>query len=120
MNNLMIFEGKEVEVFENNEEVLFELYSTAMALGFVTRAKNKQYPHKTRIRKVLSNAEITTVVHGVQQYLSESQLYDFMLEARTEKCKVFRKWVTDEVLPTIRKHGAYMTENTVERALTDH
>ena len=107
-NNLMMFEGKNVEVVECEGKVLFELYSTAMALGFVTKARSKEYPHKTRIHKVLSNAEISTVVQGVQQYLTESQLYDFMLEARTEKCKVFRKWVTNEVLPQIRMTGGYI------------
>lgn len=35
-------------------------------------------------------------------------LYDFMLEARTEKCKAFRKWVTEEVIPQIRKTGGYI------------
>ncbi|WP_317050744.1 BRO family protein, partial [Clostridium neonatale] len=56
----------------------------------------------------LQNAEIKPFVHGVQKYLTESQLYDFMIEAKTDKCKSFRKWVTNEVLPTIRKTGGYV------------
>ena len=38
------------------------------------------------------------------------------IRARAEQ---FERWIFDEVLPAIRKHGAYMTEQTIERALTD-
>ncbi|CAI3647818.1 BRO family protein [Clostridium neonatale] len=104
-----IFEGTPVEIItDKNGEPLFELYSTGMALGYITNADDKQYPHKTRIEKTLQNAEIKPFVHGVQKYLTESQLYDFMFEAKTDKCKSFRKWVTNEVLPTIRKTGGYV------------
>lgn len=114
MNDIKIFEQCEVQIIIQNDEPLFELYSTAMALGYVTTARGKEYPHKVRIEKVISNAEITPVVHNEQQYLTESQLYDFMLEARTDKCKPFRKWLTDEVVPSIRKNGCYITENATK------
>ncbi|WP_317118846.1 helix-turn-helix domain-containing protein, partial [Clostridium neonatale] len=72
-----IFEGTPVEIItDKNGEPLFELYSTGMALGYITNADDKQYPHKTRIEKTLQNAEIKPFVHGVQKYLTESQLYD--------------------------------------------
>lgn len=118
-NNLSkVFEGANVQIIvDENNEPLFELYSTGAALGYITAAKGKNYPHKTRIEKTVENAEISTVVHGVQQYLTESQLYDFMFEAHTDKCKPFRKWVTNEVLPTIRKTGCYITESAVEESI---
>ena len=118
-NNLStVFEGNDVQIIvDENDELLFELYSTGAALGYVTTAKGKNYPHKTRIEKTVENAEISTVVHGVQQYLTESQLYDFMLEARTDKCKPFRKWVVEEVLPTIRKTGCYITESATTESI---
>ncbi|MCW6653642.1 phage antirepressor KilAC domain-containing protein [Aerococcaceae bacterium NML210727] len=40
------------------------------------------------------------------------------ISKKHEKIKKFKRWVTSEVLPTIRKHGAYMTEQTLEQALT--
>ena len=108
MNEIMNFEGNDVEIIQNeNGEPLFEIYSTGMALGYVTVAKGKVYPQKIRIDKIVKNAEIKPVVHGVQLFINESQLYDFMLEARTDKCRIFRKWVTNEVLPSIRKTGNY-------------
>lgn len=108
MNELMKFEGNNVEIIQDaNGNPLFEVYSTGMALGYITFAKGKAYPQKIRIDKIVENAEIKPVVHDVQLYLNESQLYDFMLEARTDKCRKFRKWITNDVLPTIRKTGAY-------------
>ncbi len=41
-----------------------------------------------------------------------------IIRSDSEKAKPFRKWVTSEVLPSIRKHGAYMTNETLEKALT--
>lgn len=124
MNNIKVFnnkqfEGQKVEIIMLEGEPLFELYSTGMALGYVKVAKGKVYPQKDRIRKVADNAEISTVVHGVHTYLTEDMLYDFMLESRTEKCKKFRKWITKDVIPDIRKHGMYATENTIDDMLSN-
>lgn len=105
------FEGNKVEIVNINGQLLFELYSTGMALGYINKAKGNVYPHKTRIDKIVQNVEISTVVHGVQRYLTEDQLYDFMLESRTKKCRYFRKWVVTEVLPTIRKNDYYVDKN---------
>ena len=113
MSEIMKFENNDVEIIQDkNGEPLFEIYSTGMALGYVTVAKGKVYPQKIRIDKIVKNAEIKPVVHGVQLFINESQLYDFMLEARTDKCRIFRKWVTNEVLPSIRKTGNYSIPKT--------
>lgn len=111
-----MFEGHKVDIIQENGQVLFELYSTGMALGY-SRSDGKSisdhggqklFPRKDRIDKILENADIEPCSHGVSKYLTEEQLYDFMLEAKTEKCKSFRKWVTNDVLPTIRKTGGYV------------
>lgn len=49
--------------------------------------------------------------------INESGLYTLVLRSNKPQAKKFKKWVTAEVLPAIRKHGAYMTENTIEKAL---
>ncbi len=46
-------------------------------------------------------------------------MYDVILDSRKAEVKRFRKWVTSEVLPSIRKHGAYMTESALHRAVTE-
>ncbi len=50
--------------------------------------------------------------------INESGLYSLILSSKLPKAKEFKHWVTSEILPAIRKHGAYMTENTLEKALT--
>ena len=123
MENLMVFEGNDVKVIEINGEPMFEIYSTGSALGYSrwTTSKGKQYfkIEKTRINKVLKNAEISTLAHDGQTFMSESQLYDFMLEAKTEKCRAFRKWVVTEVIPSIRKNDGYIRdqENMTEQQI---
>lgn len=49
--------------------------------------------------------------------INESGLYNVILRSDKPQAKPFRKWVTSEVLPAIRKHGAYMTPETLEEAI---
>lgn len=105
-------------------EVLFEIYSTGMALGYVksNTIKGKTYYQcrKDRVDKCIENAEISTLVHDGLILMNESQLYDFMLEARTDKCKAFRKWVTTEVLPRINSVGGFVAEGREEDFINNH
>lgn len=49
--------------------------------------------------------------------INESGLYSLILSSKLPNAKRFKRWVTAEVLPTIRKHGAYMTQETIEQAI---
>lgn len=51
--------------------------------------------------------------------VNESGLYDVILDSRKPQAKRFRRWVTSEVIPTIRKHGGYLTEQKLEEVLFD-
>ena len=51
-------------------------------------------------------------------FINESGVYALVFSSKLPTAKKFKRWVTSEVLPSIRKHGAYMTEQTVEKALT--
>ena len=70
-------------------------------------------------KDVLSKYPLETA-GGIQQtnFVDEDGLYDVILDSRKPEAKKFRKWVTSEVLPSIRKHGIYMTNETLEKALT--
>ena len=50
--------------------------------------------------------------------INESGLYSLILSSKLPKAKEFKHWVTSEILPAIRKHGAYMTDSVIEQALT--
>lgn len=56
---------------------------------------------------------------GTQQMIcvNEPGLYSLILGSRKKEAKQFKRWVTHEVLPSIRKHGAYMTPETIEKVL---
>ena len=51
--------------------------------------------------------------------ISEAGLYRLIMRSRKPEAKDFQRWVTHDVLPSIRKHGAYMTKQTLDKALTD-
>ena len=66
----------------------------------------------TQIVRTLGGNQRATIIN-------ESGLYSSILRSRKPEAKKFKKWVTGEVLPTIRKHGSYMTDGAIERALKD-
>ena len=51
--------------------------------------------------------------------ITEAGLYSLVLKSRKPEAKAFKRWVTHDVLPSIRRHGAYATPQTVERMLAD-
>ncbi|ANT43553.1 antirepressor [Lactococcus phage 62502] len=50
--------------------------------------------------------------------INESGLYEAIIGSKKKEVKPFKRWITHEVLPTIRKHGAYMTNEVIEKTLT--
>lgn len=52
-------------------------------------------------------------------FVNESGLYSLIFGSKLDSAKVFKKWVTSEVLPTIRKHGVYATPQTIDNLLAD-
>lgn len=125
MNNLMIFEGKQVEVFEYEGQVLFNprhvgecLDLKDSAVRMAIKAMNDNQVIKLTNLDV-NNLDIRKLNNRGENFVTESGVYKLIFKSKKKEAEKFQDWVTDEVLPTIRKHGAYMTENTVERALSD-
>ena len=118
------FEATDVAIEIIDGVPMFELYSTGMALGYVksNTVKGKQYfqCRKDRVKKTLENADIVPLVHDGLTFLSENRLYDFMFEAHTDKCKPFRKWVVDEILPMINKTGGYVETDREEEFVNNY
>lgn len=65
--------------------------------------------------------QITTPSRGVQQatIINESGLYSLILSSKLTSAKKFKRWVTSEVLPSLRKHGAYFTAETLHKTMSD-
>lgn len=62
---------------------------------------------------------LTDTLGGKQEMsiVNEPGLYTLVLGSRKQEAKAFKRWITHEVIPTIRKHGAYMTPEKVEEVL---
>lgn len=124
-NNLMIFEGNNVEVFELNGQVLFNPYNVGECLDLTDSAvrmaiskMNKKQVVKLKNSDV-KKIDIRKLNNAGENFLTESGVYRLVFKSHKEEAERFSDWVTDEVLPTIRKHGAYMTSEVIERTLTD-
>ncbi len=119
MNKIQIFQNKQfgkVRIAMNeNEEPLFCLADVCSVIG-IANARNV----KSRL-DLEDVCQMDTLTEGGKQqvtFITESGLYDVIIRSDSEKAKPFRKWVTSEVLPSIRKHGAYMTQEALKKALT--
>ena len=120
-NNLQIFEGQKVEVFEFNGEVLFNPYDVAAILGVKNvRDRIRDFNDNQRIKLTQSTVGIPDnldIPTSGRVYITESGVYKLTFQSRKPQAEKFSDWVTDEVLPSIRKHGAYLTPDKVEEVL---
>lgn len=66
----------------------------------------------------LNNESLSSLGQRGGWLINESGLYSLVLSSKLPAAKEFKRWVTHEVLPSIRKHGAYMTQQTLDKALT--
>ena len=119
MNKLKIFENNEFEIRTTvyNEEPYFSLNDVCKILEL-----NNPSQAKTRLNKggVISNEVIDSLGRTQKaNFISEANLYKLAFQSRKPQAERFTDWVTSEVLPAIRKHGAYMTDGVIERTLTD-
>ncbi|PWE71486.1 DNA-binding protein [Bacillus cereus] len=119
MNQLQVFNNKEfgqVRTVVQGEEVWF----IAKDVCDVLEIRNSR---QAMARLDEDEKSGVTINDGSQNRtlssVNESGLYSLILTSRKPQAKAFKKWVTSEVLPTIRKHGAYMTPNTINALLQD-
>lgn len=116
MNDLQVFkyQDSEVRTIEMNGEPWFVLKDVCKVLRLTDTGRTAERLDSDELTR-------TTLVSGGQKRemicINESGLYNVILRSDKPEAKPFRKWVTSEVLPTIRKHGAYMTPETLQEAI---
>ena len=118
MNELTVFNHEEFGTIRTtviNEEPWFVGKDVAIALGYEKPTDAARKHVETEDRGV-SKIETPS---GTQDMtiINESGLYSLVLSSKLPGAKKFKRWVTSEVLPSIRKHGAYMTAETIEKVL---
>jgi anti-repressor protein len=93
----------------------------AEALGYSNASKAVSVHVDEEDRKLImftADSHNGNVVKTQTAIINESGVYALVFGSKLPTAKEFKHWVTSEILPTIRKHGAYMTEQTIEQALT--
>lgn len=109
---LFNFQGKNLNVVEKNGEVYFDAEQSAIGMGISQTKNGKTYARWERVQEYLHSPQV-----GKGDYITEPQFYELAIKANNQTARSFQHWVTNEVLPSIRKHGAYMTPQTIEKAL---
>lgn len=119
----MIFEGNKVEVFEFKGEVLFNPKDVCKCLDIKDSNDAIKGFNANQKIKLKNSDTVNTLIRKLnnagENFLTESGVYKLIFKSRKESAERFQDWVTDEVLPTIRKHGAYMTDNALEQAIAN-
>lgn len=112
---LQVFDNLKVK--EENGQVLFDAESAAIGLGITDEKSGLTYVRWNRVNKYLFATSGENVKRG--DFITEPQFYKLAIKANNETAEKFQDWVTSEVLPAIRKHGTYMTDQTIEDVLTN-
>ena len=115
MNNLKVFTNEEfgeVRTAEESGQVLFNASDVASALGY-SNPRKAIIDHCKGVTK-----RDTPTSSGTQEmsYIAESDLYRLIMKSKLPSAEKFEKWVCEEVLPSIRKNGGYITG---QEAMTD-
>jgi len=119
MEALQVFKNNQfgqVRVIERNGEPWFVAKDVCdcLELGDVSKAVSRLDTDEKGTNSIPTPG-------GIQEMLSvnEAGLYSLVLGSRKPEAKQFKRWITHEVIPSIRKHGAYMTADSIQRALTE-
>ena len=116
MNEIKIFENSEfgqMGVMEIDGKCYFPATECAKMLGY-TEPEKAVRMHCKGVSKLDSPSN-----GGVQKknFITEGDLYRLIIRSKLPSAEKFERWVFDEVLPAIRKHGGYLTPEKVEEAL---
>lgn len=119
MTDLQIFKNPEfgeIRTIEKDGEPWFVGKDVAAALGYERPTKaildhvDDEDKDEVPIQDSIGRSQNTPIIN-------ESGLYSLVLSSKLPGAKQFKRWITSEVIPSIRKHGAYMTPETLEAAI---
>lgn len=110
------FNGNQLRTVLIDDEPFFVGKDAAVAIGY----KNFRDALKSHVKDKYKRESRIATPSGVQTVtvISEPGLYQLSGESKLPSAEPFQDWVYEEVLPTIRKHGAYMTNEVIEKTLT--
>ncbi|KAF0476413.1 phage antirepressor KilAC domain-containing protein, partial [Pediococcus acidilactici] len=110
------FEGNNVPVKLVNDQLMFDAETVAKSVGLVSSSKGYVNVRWNRVNEYINSAKSGRKIKS-GDFITEPQMYRLAIKANNKAAERFQDWVTNEVLPSIRKHGAYMTDEKIEEAL---
>lgn len=119
MSEVKTFDNEEfgeIRTVTVNNEPMFCLADVCKSLGLTQPSKVRERLNEKGVHT------IPTLTSGGTQnllYVNESNLYKTIFQSRKESAERFTDWVTSEVLPSIRKHGIYATDNVIDNILNN-
>ena len=115
MNEIFNFNGKQVRTITIDSEPFFVGKDVADILGYQNGSRdiNRHVDDDDKLMHQFSaSGQNRNMI-----IINESGLYSLILASKLPQAKEFKKWVTSEVLPAVRKHGGYLTDSMIEQAL---
>ncbi|WP_026908921.1 phage antirepressor [Paucisalibacillus globulus] len=106
-----VFEGHQLRIIERNNEPWFVAKDVCNILGILNPTDTlKRLEENERARFNLGR-------QGAANIVNESGLYELIFASRKAEAKEFKNWIKRDVLPSIRKHSAYITPEKIEEVL---
>ena len=107
-----------INCYEQDGTAYLKLEDVARGLGFTRTADSgNEVVRWERVDGYLKELSVPTCGHD--GFIPENIFYRLAMKAKNSTAEAFQAKMADEVIPAIRKHGAYMTPDTIERVLTD-
>lgn len=115
MNEIFDFRGQQIRTVTINTEPYFVGKDVADILGYQNGSRdiNRHVDDDDKLMHQFSaSGQNRNMI-----IINESGLYSLILASKLPQAREFKKWITSEVLPAIRKHGGYLTDSMIEQAL---
>ena len=126
MNELQIFNNAEfgqLRTLVKDNETWFVGKDVCEILKYQNGSRDINRHVDEEDRQILKSTKTVVLENGIPArgltIINESGLYSLVLSSKLPNAKKFKRWVTSEVLPSIRKHGIYATTQTIETMLAD-
>ncbi len=114
MSEIVTISG--IDCYEKDGVAYLKLEAVARGLGFVDTSKGTEYVRWDRLKGYLTELGFSPEV-AKDDFIPENIFYRLAMKAKNPVAEAFQAKVADEIIPAIRKHGAYMTPETLEAAI---
>lgn len=118
MSGLKVLNICGVDCYEEGGTAYLKLETVARGLGFTDNSKGQEYVRWSTVRQYLSDMGFSQEV-AKDGFIPENVFYRLAMKAKNETAEKFQAKVADEIIPSIRKHGIYATDNVIDEILNN-